>query len=203
MKKLLVVLALSSWTFSVTAAPYIQVDFGGSNIDIDVKDSADEFGGAGGAKFDDNVASQRISLGYDFDRLRVAADYTNFGKVKHSMPLYSGNVDASVKFKSIGLSAFYDFKSDGAIAFGPANEFIPYMGLRLSHNKVDIDMDGYSAGYRVVSASGSDSNTGIGGMIGGQYFMTENFGVNVGVEYNRLFSDVNQYGAKVGVRYSF
>ena len=194
MKKTLFALILSSLAFSATAAPYVQADLGYSNIEIDTGE---------GYNWDDSSFAQRISVGYGFERFRVAADYTNFGKMKLSERAGNTYADLSVKFKSIGLSAFYDFKSDGAIAFGPANEFIPYMGLRLSHNKVDIDMDGYSAGYRVVSASGSDSNTGIGGMIGGQYFMTENFGVNVGVEYNRLFSDVNQYGAKVGVRYSF
>ena len=197
MKKTLFALILSSLAFSATASPYVQADLGYSNIELDA---------GAGANFDDNVFSQRISVGYGFERFRVAADYTNFGKIKLSERAGNEYADLSVKFKSIGLSAFYDFKSDGAIAFGPANEFIPYVGLRLSNTRAKgtityLDYTGY------VSETESRSDTGFGGMIGGQYFMTENFGVNVGVEYSRLFSkegvNVDQYGAKVGVRYSF
>ena len=128
----------------------------------------------------------RVSVGYDFGNLRVAGDYTHHGK-------FSGG-GSEAKIYGVGVSAFYDIHTNLA--------FVPYVGVRLAHNS-----------YRIHERSASFLSTktehklGYGAVAGATYPLGNNLSLNGNIEYNRLgsFSDtnVNNYGAKVGLRYDF
>lgn len=199
MKKTAIASFLLLSAFSVGALAqnsgfYVQGDLGYSNLRLG-EDTSD-------VSLNKSVFDQRISLGYALDTgsvsPRFAVDYTNFGKATYNGGDYDTNL--SVKIRSLGLSAFADFKT--------SSEFTPYVGLRISSNegKADINSQGYYGYYGYhVSRSESESETSVGiGLLGGvQYKLSDKLDLNLGVEYNRLFEDVNQFGAKVGLRYNF
>ena len=128
----------------------------------------------------------RVSVGYDFGNVRVAADYTHHGKAS------ANGLEAKVH--GIGVSAIYDINTDLA--------FTPYVGVRLSSNLFRVKERGQ--GFLVER---NETKFGYGAVAGVQYPLAEKVSLNGGVEYNRLgsFEDtkVNNYGAKVGVRYDF
>lgn len=196
MKKLLLAALLAS-TSSLAFANgiYVQGDVGYSKLEF--KDEV---------KLKENATSFRVAVGKDAGDVRYQADYTHFGKVDDKDE-YSDNFvnykdELELKVNSLGLSAVYDF--------APVSGVTPYAGARLGVNQVDADYDYTETRAGIVSRdSGSEKETkvGAGVLAGVQYAFTPNLALDAGVEYNYLgkFDElkVNQYGAKVGLRYNF
>lgn len=117
---------------------------------------------------------------------RVEADYTHYGKTGKVM-----RDGAEFEAQGIGLSAIYDFKND--------TNFTPYLGVKVSANRLDIKKSDGTNDER--------TRAGIGGVAGVQYQMNPNLALDGGVEYNHLGkisgSNADQYGAKVGARVNF
>ncbi|WP_439259753.1 opacity family porin [Lonepinella sp. BR2930] len=141
---------------------------------------------------DESKFEPRVSVGYDFSDFRLAIDYTHYGK-------FSGTTNktdnTSAKIYGIGFSALYDIDIN--------TEIKPYVGVRLASNVFKIDNNDSSTNFE----SKTQTKFGYGAVVGGQYKLDSNWIVNGGIEYNRLgsFNDtkVNNYGAKVGLRYNF
>ncbi|TCJ98931.1 outer membrane autotransporter protein [Volucribacter psittacicida] len=177
MKKLFVIAALAALPLTVSAKGfYVQGDLGVSNLHIIDTEDNDLPNKA--------VFTQRISVGYDFERFRIAVDYTNFGKAKFD------DYDVSFKIQSFGVSGFYDFRN--------SSRFTPYVGARVGYSIAKItDYDFYfSETERKTSGS-------IGVLGGVQMKLADNLALNLGLEYNRLASDFGQFGGQVGLRYNF
>lgn len=173
----------------LTSGVYVQGDLGYSSLQLGEEDY---YTGNNKGSFD-----QRISLGYAVDSNstsgvspRIALDYTHFGNSTFSDDQY---YDATLKIQSFGISAFADFKTDSG--------FTPYIGARLSANHATISAKAHSS--NISYPEWTQFSVGIGVLGGLQYNFTPNVAVNLGVEYNRLFSDVNQFGSKIGLRYNF
>ena len=180
MKKLLLASLLGLATIPALAATgnvYVQGDLGYSKASLD-----------GGSS--DNAFTQRLSVGYDFGNgLRVAGDFTNFAKMKGS---YAG-IAYSFKVKSFGVSTFYDFTNN--------SRFTPYIGARVSYNHASVDITQSIQNPTIELETGSSSGFGVLG--GVQTKLTDKVSINAGLEYNRLFADVSQFGANLGLRYNF
>ncbi|MDU8924675.1 opacity family porin [Pasteurellaceae bacterium LIM206] len=131
-----------------------------------------------------------VAVGYDAGDVRFAADYTYYGKSN------SGN--SSVKAKSIGVSAIYDIAINAPVQ--------PYVGVRLSANDITAREDKVANGVRTIKESDS-YKFGYGAVAGVQYKLNKDWSLDGGIEYNRLGSandhNINQYGAKAGIRYDF
>ncbi|THA10517.1 opacity family porin [Rodentibacter pneumotropicus] len=181
MKKLLISTLLVSASLSAQAGNfYIQGDLGVSRIEASPDDEDYSIGST--------VFDQRLSFGYDFkNQFRLAIDYHNFNKAELD--------EHRVKIKSLGITGFYDFEISN-------KDFIPYVGVRIAHNKAKITEEycGYSHCY---SNSYSSSSGGVGIIGGIQYKLSSNLNANVAIELNRLASDVAQGGIKIGLRYNF
>lgn len=188
MKKLLIATLLSAFALSAHSQVYVQADLGSSRVALE-----DEAGGE--EVLSGTVFTQRLSVGYDFqNNFRVAVDYTNFGKIKNTYSDGYYSADVSLKVKSLGVTGFYDFKS--------SSNFTPYVGVRLAHNKADVNVQAYNS-YNSVSGSDSVSRIGLGVLGGVQYKLTNNMALNANIEYNRLASDAYSAGANIGLRYNF
>lgn len=78
----------------------------------------------------------------------------------------------------------------------------PYVGVRLASNIVHIDNSDSSGVERR-----KQTKFGYGILTGFSYSLDKNLALNAGIEYNRLGgwedTNVNQYGAKIGLRYEF
>lgn len=181
MKKmsLMVVLGALAVATSAQANWYVQGDAGVSKVKFSAYSALD------GTKLD-----PRISAGYDLGSFRLAMDYSHQGK-------FSGtdkNQGISTKVYGIGFSGIYDFPTVAPVK--------PYAGVRLAQNvfKVENRSDGYFRDH-------TENKFGYGVVAGVQYEFAPKWSLNGGLEYNRLgeFDDtkVNQFGAKVGVRYDF
>ncbi|WP_439243313.1 OmpW family outer membrane protein [Lonepinella sp. BR2474] len=142
-------------------------------------------------EIDKSKFEPRLSVGYDFGDFRLAVDYTHYGKFSGT----DGYGDyTSSKIYGIGFSGIYDFEINSDIK--------PYVGVRLASNVFKTDNS--SGGF---FESKTQTKFGYGALVGAQYKLDANWAVNGGIEYNRLgsFEDtkVNNYGAKVGIRYNF
>ncbi|OOF40153.1 MULTISPECIES: opacity family porin [Rodentibacter] len=124
----------------------------------------------------------RVAVGYKLGNVRVAGDYTHHGKIE------------GAKIQGIGASVLYDFDVNSNIQ--------PYVGARVAANKFKYD-NRVDQSYK----SSSDTKVGYGVVAGAKYKLDEKWYANGGVEYNRLGSfddtNVNNYGAKVGLGYEF
>ncbi|MGC7560159.1 opacity family porin [Pasteurella sp. PK-2025] len=184
MKKSLLVLAMGT-LFAATASAnfYVQGDLGLS------QNKFSHYSELNKTKFE-----PRLSFGYDFGALRLAADYTKYSNLSGNAKFKNVNEHVSVKAHGIGFSAFYDINVNSALT--------PYIGVRLSSNSFDIKNSGETF-YRHVKTT----KLGYGAIVGAQYELTSNVSLNANLEYNNLgyFGDtrVSQYGAKVGLRYEF
>lgn len=196
MKKLLLATLLAGVSTLAFASPsnlYIQGDVLASRLEA--KED--------GFKDKDKLTGARVAVGTDAGAVRYVADYTYFGKLKHSENHKNGDYDrVNVQIQSLGASAIYDFQT--------VSGFAPYAGVRLGVNHLKATWsERDTIGNQVITDSGSVKRTraGIGAVAGVQYHVSPNIAVDGGVEYNHLgkISDVklNQYGAKVGVRYNF
>ncbi|MGP1605264.1 MAG: opacity family porin [Moraxella sp.] len=156
---------------------YIQGDVGFSRPKVET----------GGRKLNGNEVSYGVAVGKQLqNNARVEADYTHYGKTGKVM-----RDGAEFEAQGIGLSAIYDFKND--------TNFTPYLGVKVSANRLDIKKSDGTNDER--------TRAGIGGVAGVQYQMNPNLALDGGVEYNHLGkisgSNADQYGAKVGARVNF
>lgn len=181
MKKTVLAVALSTLTWMTTAQAnwYGQGDFGYSNVKFSAYSVLDE-----------TKKDPRISVGYDLGTFRLAMDYTHYGKFE--------GVDKgdkiSAKAYGLGFSGLYDFPTASMVK--------PYAGVRLTQNVFKVE-NSRAGRFR----DHTENKFGYGVIVGAQYEFAPKWSLNGGVEYNRLgkFEDtrVNQYGAKVGVRFDF
>lgn len=182
MKKTLSLLALAVIPFFANANGfYVQTDVGASQIKIP---ALKEF------NFNKSTMVQRLSLGQDSGQYDVALDYTNFGKVKSQY--------ASIKFQSLGLSARYNFNVE--------NDITPYLGVRLGYNQVKGHLH-IDVGSEKYEEKRTEYKMGVGALGGVKYNFNKNIALNFNVEYNMLttksYQKTHQYGANVGLRYTF
>ncbi len=192
MRKSLLAIVIAASAVASTAAAnwYVEGDLGYSKI----KTSGSNYGEINKSKF-----TPSVSVGYKFVDWRLAADYTHYGKSEYS---YSGNGvvgNGEMKIQGFGLSAIYDLHLN--------TDLQPYIGVRLSSNVVELD-EHYRRGNSTVYAHSEDTaKFGYGAFAGASYQLAPDWALTGTVEYNRLgkIDDVkiNQYGAKVGLRYTF
>lgn len=173
MKKTLLVTILGLSAATANANWYVQGDFGVSGIkETEYALSA-------------TTTSQRLSVGYAFERFRVAVDYTNLSKANFD------ELDLSIKSKSLGISTFYDFKS--------SSQFTPYLGVRVANNSLKASANHWYYG----KVSEKATRIGYGALGGVSYKLNPNLSLNLGAEVNALAGNVYQLGGNAGVRYSF
>ncbi len=159
---------------------YIQADVGISQLKVIAADDSIEI--------KDDVSTQRLTVGYDFERFKVGVDYTNYGKMNIESDCKYDCSDAGLKFKSIAVKGIYTFNHKGRVQ--------PYIGGKLIHTKVKVDSD--------APISIENKNTlGIGVLGGVEFKVNKNLFLNGNIEFNKLAVDVNQFGANAGVRYKF
>ncbi|VEG12717.1 opacity family porin [Moraxella cuniculi] len=165
-----------------------------------------------GDKISDNNTSYSVAVGKDLGDVRVAIDYTGYGKVERRDRSFNTTRtldNRELKTQSVGISAIYDFQ--------PVSGFTPYVGGRLGINQ--LKYEGATARTEVVApntvmrtaSTTEEKKTGVGaGVLAGvQYNINPQLAVDAGVEYNYLGkigpfdAKVDQYGAKLGLRYNF
>lgn len=208
MKKLLLAALLTSTSTLAMAqistdGLYVQGNVGVSKLEAKVD----------GKKLKDNGTGYTVAVGKDMGAVRYQADYTNFGKIKEngsdgergtaSYEEWKG----TMKAQSLGLSAIYDFNTTTGLT--------PYAGVRVGVNQLKADYHDVST---AISATGQltditdnssvkKTKVGAGVLAGVQYAFNPQMALDVGVEYNHLGkvydTKMNQYGAKVGLRYNF
>ncbi|EEV24989.1 porin opacity type [Actinobacillus minor 202] len=200
MKKTIFALALSTFALSATASAtnwYAEGNLGYSKV---------KTSGLAYSELNDSAFTPSVAVGYRLNDLRFALDYTHYGKASDS---YVVNADDSVisnnfdlKIQSVGFSALYDIDLGSSLK--------PYVGVRLALNKIkeNSNYTEVSTGYTERgSESESYTKVGYGAVLGATYDLTPNWAVNANIEYNRLGKvddvKINQYGTKIGVRYSF
>lgn len=175
---------------------YVQGDVGLANLKVD-----------GGEKFKlrntfkslknsykESGFMPRISAGYDFGDFRLAGDYTHYKTVSDGVKEGNNSLDVKVKARGVGVSAIYDIPLQ--------SNFQPYVGARLSVNKIKGEARAAGAGFRSF-ASDSETKVGIGAMAGLGYKINDNMTVDMGYRFNRLTSDLKAHEASVGLRYTF
>lgn len=200
MKKTIFALALSTFALSATASAtnwYAEGNLGYSKV---------KTSGLAYSEVNDSMFTPSVAAGYRLNDLRFALDYTHYGKVSDSYVVNTGDSVISnnfdLKIQSVGFSALYDIDLGSSLK--------PYVGVRLALNKIkeNSNYTEVSTGY-TERGSESDSYTkvGYGAVLGATYDLTPNWAVNANVEYNHLGKvedvKINQYGTKIGVRYSF
>ncbi|MFY1026837.1 opacity family porin [Actinobacillus seminis] len=197
MKKTVLAILMGALAFAsttVSANWYVQGDLGISKI----KSSGAENGGLSEKEF-----APSISVGYRFVDWRLALDYTYYGKSDYSFGANNSFGKGDLKVNSFGLSAIYDINLNTAIK--------PYIGARIALNNVKWNeylVEENSNGQTTRSSDSDNTGKfGFGGFVGATYEFYPNWSLNGALEYNRLakINDVkiNQYGAKVGLRYEF
>ncbi|MCK3654821.1 hypothetical protein A4G19_03290 [Pasteurellaceae bacterium Macca] len=191
MKKTTLFVALAATSIALPSQafegnPYVQADIGYSYLGFIDNSDADLNG---------SVADFRLSIGQRINnKFRVALDYTHFGKLKESESISGYTGKLRLKVKSLGITGLYDFKAK--------NNLTPYVGLRMSYNKFDLNAS-VSSSYQYYSGQDSESRVGFGVLAGIKYDLTKNVSLNLNVEANRLAANFAQYGIKAGLRYDF
>lgn len=208
MKKLLLATLLAS-TSTLTMAQmttdglYVQGNVGVSKLNAKVD----------GEKFKDNATQYTIAVGKDMGTARFQADYTNFGNFKENGSKGKrGEVryeewKSSLKAHSLGVSAIYDFNTTTGLT--------PYAGVRVGANQLKFDSQDLHTNITLDgrlelvkdTESKKSNKVGVGAVAGVQYAFNPQLALDAGVEYHHLGkivnAKVNQYGAKVGLRYNF
>ncbi len=103
----------------------------------------------------------------------------------HDFKYVSGNYKG--RWFSIAAKGDYHFNTLLSIP----NEWDLYAGLTLAYNNFSYDWDDYHGDY-------DDSGLGLGIQIGGRYYFTENWAVNLELGGSDIAS-----GGKIGVTYKF
>ena len=168
MKKVLVTLiALSLPTFALADATkgfYVQADAGHSTISLKDKDDGETF------TIKNKGFTPRLSAGYDFGDFRVAADYTHYKTFKGIDEVGDDElVHYKAKFKSVGVSAIYDFNINAPVK--------PYVGARLGINHISVNRED-------ETSSENETKMGIGALAGVSYEVTPNIALDAGYRYN-------------------
>lgn len=199
---LIALTALGALTCSAGAVArdglYVQGDIGLGHLKVD--DNEKLRIGNIGSKVKDSYKESgfmpRISVGTELeDGLRVAVDFTHYKDMKNSYTTATKAVQtSSVKANGFGVSAIYDYDT--------GTEFTPYVGGRLSANKLK-----YAANYTAVgdrfSSSTSKTKLGYGLVLGVAYRLDDMMTLDAGYRYNHLDSKLNAHEFSVGVRYYF
>lgn len=206
MKKLLLVAMLASTSTLALANAgtgfYVQGNIGTSKLEAKID----------GEKLKDNNAGYTVAFGKDTGLVRYQADYTSFGKIKENGS--EGERGAigydewatTLKAQSLGVSAIYDFQTMAGLT--------PYAGMRAGINQLKYDHHNVSISIMnggLVNINDNESakktQVGVGVLAGVQYAFSPTLAMDAGVEYNYLGKidefKVNQYGIKIGLRYSF
>ena len=189
MKKTLLTLALGAFAMASTASAnwYVQGDLGYSKTEVDAN-----------VKLKDSGFEPRLSVGYKLQDFRLALDYTHYQDVKESYYINGVRGNAKTRIRGVGFSAIYDIPVQSALK--------PYVGARLAVNHLKLN-DNYNNHGIIGHNSYEETSVGFGAVLGATYPLAPNLKLNVGAEYNRLgkvdSTDVNNYGAKVGLRYEF
>ena len=196
MKKTVLAILMGAFALASTTASanwYVQGDLGVSKI---------KSSGADNGEISENKFSPSVSVGYRFVDWRLALDYTYYGKSDYDFGVDNGIGNGDIKVNSFGLSAIYDINLNTTIK--------PYIGARIALNDVKWNEHAMeNINGQILKSSDSDSSNkfGYGGFVGATYEFYPSWSLNGAIEYNRLakINDVkiNQYGAKVGVRYEF
>ncbi|MBE9578232.1 MULTISPECIES: opacity family porin [Moraxella] len=209
MKKLLLAVLLTSTSTLAMAqistdGLYVQGNVGVSKLNA--KADGEKF-------FKRNATQYTIAVGKDMGTARLQADYTNFGNFKENGS--KGKRDEvgykewknSLKIHSLGVSAIHDIKT--------TTELMPYVGVRVGVNQLKFDGQDL---YNKITPDGrlqlvkdieskKSNKVGVGAIAGVQYAFNPQLALDAGVEYHYLGkivdAKVNQYGAKVGLRYNF
>ncbi|MDO4636006.1 MAG: opacity family porin [Lautropia sp.] len=177
---------------------YIQGDIGLGHLKVD--DSEKLRISNVGSKIKDSYKESgfmpRISIGSELgDGLRVAADFTHYKDMKNSYTTATQAIQtSSVKANGFGVSAIYDYDT--------GTEFTPYVGGRLSANKLKYAA-GYTATGERLSSSTSKTKFGYGLLLGVAYRLDDMMTLDAGYRYNHLDSKLNAHEFSVGVRYYF
>lgn len=189
MKKIALVATVATLSTAALSTTAMAADLQGLYVQGDIGVSKLEAKDEG--KLKDNNTGVRIAAGMDTGALRYQADYSHFGKIKGA----GEEGDYEFKTQSLGGSVIYDFDTQSA--------FTPYAGVRVGVNRLKVSADNHVDGFY----SASKTQVGAGVLAGVQYQFTPALAVNAGVEYNHLGKidsiKVNQYGATIGLRYSF
>ena len=202
MKKTLLAIALGALAVATTAQAgtnwYVQGDLGVNKLKATDSDLSK------------TTVSPSLAVGYDFGDVRVALDYTHYGKVNYGYTEVNGaqtnSATSSFKFQGAGVSAIYDININKPIT--------PYVGARLALNQYKFNEQGVetttaNGANTIKSFTDSEKRImfGYGLIAGAQYKLTDNLSLNGALEYNRLghVDDVTiyQYGAKAGLRFDF
>lgn len=196
MKKSLLVAALAAFTVANAAQAnwYVQGDLGYSKLKTHFQ------------KWDSLSKSQlvpSISVGYKFNNFRLGLDYSHYGKINHSNTQSDIAEKFNLRINSFGVSTFYDFDLN--------SDFAAFVGVRLSMNKIkwNYNMVDSSDPSSIDTESVSDTRTklGYGAVTGVSYKLSKNLFAQAAIEYQQLVKiegdKVNQYGAKIGLRYEF
>ena len=87
----------------------------------------------------------------------------------------STNYDAKAKFQSFGVSAIYDINLQSPVK--------PYVGARVSLNRVSFDTTEYSSNF-IERYETRKTKTGLGVMTGIGYDINQNIALDAGYRYN-------------------
>lgn len=197
MKKLLPALIIASLSLNATANVgdlYVQGSVGTAKLNVKDQEQKEK----------DTTTAFSVAVGTDVGVARYALDYTHFGEFEHTETGFDVPEDYSktaIEVQSLGVSAFYDF--------APLAGFTPYVGARVGVNQLNLNTNDRATAGEVYYSSASDKKTqvGVGAVVGVSYAFNPQWAIDGNVEYNHLgkVSDfkVNEYGAKIGVRYSF
>ncbi len=187
MKKTTLAMTLGALLFSGVASAnwYVEGDAGYSRL---------KTSGGLPSSVSDGSFSPSVAVGYKINDWRFALDYTYYGKGDEDF----GAGENEVKAYGFGLAAYYDFDLGTSLT--------PYLGARISANHIKVNSD-FNNVSDYFHFSNSNTEFGYGGIIGVTYNFAPSWDLNVAAEYNRLGEvndvKVNQYGAKIGVRYTF
>lgn len=176
---------------------YIQTDFGLANVSAKNGEKVKLRNARKDLKksYKDSKFMQRASVGYDFGNVRVAADYTHYTTLKDNVSEGDEKLSAQVKTRGLGVSAIYDFDL--------GSNFEPYVGARLSTNRIKTNVNYSIDGESVASVSKRKSSFGYGVLAGVGYKVSSRVTADVGYRYNSLSSDVKSHEVSAGVRVSF
>ena len=185
---------------------YIGVSIGQSKVDLDKSEidaSLAALGLGGSTSVDDKGDSFKIFGGYQLNRnLALELGYVNFGKFTSNTTITSGGSGTlNGEWKAWAV----DFSVLGILPLGESGSLFGRLGASAWNLDVDLTASGPGG-----VATGSDSASGVSGVLGlgGAYKFTPNFAVRA--EYERHFSVGNDDTGKsdidlitVGMVYHF
>ena len=168
MKKVLVLVlsaGLSAAAFAGSPGFYVQGDVGYAGVHA--KED--------GEKLSEKGFSPRISGGYDFGSVRVAADYTHYKNLNASGRDGNERYHLRLKNRSLGVSGIYDFDIDAPVK--------PYVGARIGINRISLEATETAPGF-YEKESYSKTKLGLGAMVGASYDISDNIALDAGYRYN-------------------